>query len=221
MTRIRSALSDFTHVTGKSILTGATTSAVWKILCLAVEKTGPVVADSIFAAAAGVAFVAVANACVSVPIGGAVGRAVKMHARRLVAEVTCPAGFAVALEIVEVSGSIERDAFSVCAWIGKTWVDRTSSNRLDVHSIAALEHVRVVDFVVAAALSGHLRKWESLWVLAAAAVNWECRRIWRLAHWSVVLVNNLVRIVIRSFAHHLRDELQIAETRFHLARVSI
>ena len=221
MTRVRSALSDFTHVTGKSILTGATTSAVWKILCLAVEEAWPVVADSVFAAAAGEAFVAVANARVSVPIRSAISRAIEMHARRLVAEITCPAGFAVALEIVKVSGSIERDAFSVRAWIGKTGVDRASSNRLNVHSIAALEHVRVVDFVVAAALARHLRKWESLWVLAAAAVNWECRRIWRLAHWSVVLVDNLVRIVIWSLAHHLRDELQIAETRFHLARVSI
>jgi len=66
-----------------------------------------------------------------------------------------------------------------------------------------------------------LRERESLRVFAAAAVDWKRRRIGRLANWSVVVVENLVRIVSWSLAHHLRDELQITETSVHLARVSI
>ena len=86
-----------------------------------------------------------------------------MSAGWLVAEVTCPANFAVAFEVVEVAGGIERDAEPVGAGIGEARVDRASSNRLDVHSIAALEHIRVVDFVVAAALAGNLGE---------AAISW-------------------------------------------------
>ena len=166
-------MCDFTHVTGKSILTSATTSAVWKILRLAVEETWPVVAYSVLAAGARESFVAVTNARISVPIRIAIGRAVEMSAGWLVAEVTCPASFAVAFEVVKVSGGIERDAEPVGAWIGEARVDRASSNRLDVHSIAALEHIRVVDFVVAAPFAGNLGERKSLRVFPAAAVYWK------------------------------------------------